>query len=256
MQKITLLGTGTSQGVPVIGCRCTVCRSDDTKDKRLRTAAFVESDGTRILIDAGPDLRQQLLRENIDSLHAILITHEHKDHLAGLDDVRPIYFMQKSPIDIYAMQRVLKVIRKDFDYAFKEHPYPGAPAFSLHPIRHDRFRVKDVEIQPIQVRHLTLPILGFRIGRIAYITDASFVPDSELTHLHDIDLLVINALRIKEHYSHFNLRQALDFVDKVQPKHAVLTHVSHEMGLYSEVEGLLPENVTLGYDGFSYTTGI
>lgn len=256
MQKITLLGTGTSQGVPVIGCRCTVCRSDDAKDKRLRTAAFVESDGTRILIDAGPDLRQQLLRENIDSLHAILITHEHKDHLAGLDDVRPIYFMQKSPIDIYAMQRVLKVIRKDFDYAFKEHPYPGAPAFNLHPIRHDRFRVNDVEIQPIQVRHLTLPILGFRIGRIAYITDASFVPDSELTHLHDIDLLVINALRIKEHYSHFNLRQALDFVEKVQPKHAVLTHVSHEMGLYSEVEGLLPENVTLGYDGFSYTTGI
>lgn len=256
MQKITLLGTGTSQGVPVIGCRCTVCSSDDAKDKRLRTAAFVESDGTRILIDAGPDLRHQLLRENIDSLHAILITHEHKDHLAGLDDVRPIYFMQKSPIDIYAMQRVLKVIRKDFDYAFKEHPYPGAPAFSLHPIRHDRFRVNDVEIQPIQVRHLTLPILGFRIGRIAYITDTSFVPDSELTHLHDIDLLVINALRIKEHYSHFNLKQALDFVDKVQPKHAVLTHVSHEMGLYSEVEGLLPENVTLGYDGFSYTTGI
>ena len=202
------------------------------------------------------NLRQQLLRENIDSLHAILISHEHKDHLAGLDDVRPIYFMQKSPIDIYAMQRVLKVIRKDFDYAFKEHPYPGAPAFNLHPIRYDSFWVNNVEIQPIQVRHLTLPILGFRIGRIAYITDASFVPDSELTHLHDIDLLVINALRIKEHYSHFNLRQALDFVEKVQPKHAVLTHVSHEMGLYSEVEGLLPENVTLGYDGFSYTTGI
>ncbi len=252
MQKITLLGTGTSQGVPIIGCNCEVCSSTDPRDNRLRTSAFIETDGTRILIDTGPDLRMQLLRQKITSVDAILVTHEHKDHLAGLDDIRPIYFKQKAPINIYAMQRVLNVIRKDFDYAFKEHPYPGVPSFLLHPVRYDEFTVNDVKIQPIQIHHLTLPILGYRIGKIAYLTDASFVPDSELKHLKDLELLVINALRIKKHYSHFNLEQALHFIETVKPKHAVLTHVSHEMGLYTNAMKLMPENVTLGYDGWSY----
>ena len=253
MMKITLLGTGTSQGVPVVGCQCEVCKSNDPRDNRLRTSAFVETDGVRLLIDAGPDLRQQLLRENISHVDAVLVTHEHKDHLAGLDDIRPVYFIQKQPMDIYAMQRVLTVIRKDYDYAFKDNPYPGAPSFQLHPVRYDRFFVKNVEIQPIQVRHLTLPILGYRIGTFAYITDASFVADSELAHLQDLDVLVVNALHHEKHYSHFNLEQALHFVEVVRPKHAYLTHVSHHMGLYTDVEKTLPPHVTLGYDGLQIT---
>lgn len=253
MMRITLLGTGTSQGVPVVGCNCEVCRSADPRDNRLRTSAFVECDGVNLLIDTGPDLRQQLLREHITHVDAILLTHEHKDHLAGLDDIRPVYFRQKAPMDIYAMQRVLAVVRKDFDYAFKENPYPGAPSFQLHPIRYDRFSVGDVEVQPIQVRHLTLPILGYRIGKFAYITDASFVADSEMALLEGVEVLVVNALHREKHYSHFNLEQALQFVEKVNPQCAFLTHVSHHMGLYADVEKILPPHVTLGYDGLQIT---
>lgn len=253
MMRITLLGTGTSQGVPVVGCHCEVCRSSDPRDKRLRTSAFVEVDAVNLLIDAGPDLRQQLLREDIIRVDAVLVTHEHKDHLAGLDDIRPVYFMQKQPIDIYAMQRVLTVIRKDYDYAFKEHPYPGAPSFQLHSIRHDKFFVQNIEIQPIQVRHLTLPILGYRIGKFAYITDASFVADSEMALLKGVEVLVVNALHREKHYSHFNLEQALRFVEKINPQRAFLTHSSHHMGLYADVEKLLPSHVTMGYDGLQIT---
>lgn len=247
--RITLLGTGTSQGVPVVGCPCAVCHSTDTRDQRLRTSAFVEVDGTNILIDAGPDLRMQLLHNNITRVDAILVTHEHKDHLAGLDDIRPIYFKQERPIDIYSLQRVANVIRKDFDYAFKAHPYPGAPAFRLHHVRDEAFSVNDVEIQPVHVRHLTLPILGFRIKDFAYITDASFISESELNKLKGLSVLVINALRIKEHYSHFNLEQALQIVSQLQPRQAVITHISHEMGLYADVAQQLPDNVLLGFDG-------
>ena len=253
MMKITLLGTGTSQGVPVVGCQCEVCRSADPRDNRLRTAAFVEADGVNLLIDAGPDLRQQLLRENITRVDAVLVTHEHKDHLAGLDDIRPVYFRQKKPMDIYAMPRVLNVIRKDFDYAFKEHPYPGAPSFELHPVRRDKFSVGGVEIQPIQVRHLTLPILGYRVGSFAYITDASFVAESEMARLQGLEVLVVNALHLEKHYSHFNLEQALQFIDIVKPKRAYLTHSSHHIGLYADVAKMLPPNVTLGYDGLQTT---
>ncbi|MCR4966019.1 MAG: MBL fold metallo-hydrolase [Bacteroidales bacterium] len=250
--KVTLLGTGTSQGVPVVGCQCAVCHSDDTRDHRLRTAAFIEVDGVNILLDAGPDLRMQLLRENITHVDAVLITHEHKDHLAGLDDIRPIYFMMKEPMQIYAMPRVLKVIRKDFDYAFKQNPYPGAPAFTLHPVYDDPFQVKGIEITPIHVRHLTLPILGYRIQDMAYITDGSFISETELQKLKGLKLLVINALRIKEHYSHFNLQQALAIIERLQPEQATITHISHEMGLYAETSQLLPKNVQLGYDGLSF----
>lgn len=253
MMKVTLLGTGTSQGVPVVGCDCVVCRSADPRDNRLRTSAYVETDGMRLLIDTGPDLRQQLLRGNITRVDAVLVTHEHKDHLAGLDDIRPVYFRQQNPIDIYAMQRVLNVVRKDFDYAFKTNPYPGAPAFQLHPVRYEKFFVGNVEIQPIQVRHLMLPILGYRIGPFAYITDASFVADSEMEYLRDLDVLVVNALHREKHYSHFNLEQALQFVETVKPKQACLTHVSHHMGLYADVEKILPPNVTLGYDGLQFS---
>lgn len=249
--KVTLLGTGTSQGVPVVGCDCAVCQSSDPRDVRLRTAAFVEVDGTRILIDAGPDLRQQLLQNHITMADAILVTHEHKDHLAGLDDIRPIYFRKQAPIEIYGLQRVLNVIRKDFDYAFKPHPYPGVPSFYLNPVKDEPFVVNGVEILPIHVRHLTLPILGYRIGDFAYITDASFISETEMKKLQGLGLLVLNALRIKEHYSHFNLAQALNIIRQLNPAKALLTHVSHEMGLYEEVSVLLPENVFLGVDSLS-----
>lgn len=247
--KITLLGTGTSQGVPVIGCKCATCQSSDPRDHRMRTAAYVETDHAKILIDAGPDLREQLLRNNIATVDAILVTHEHKDHLAGLDDIRPIYFIQKRPVEIYGLQRVMNVIRKDFDYAFKANPYPGAPSFSLHHVRDEIFTINDLEIQPIHVRHLTLPILGYRIGKFAYITDASFISETELKKLTNLDVLVINALRIKEHYSHFNLEQALNIIQLLRPKHAYLTHISDQMGKYEEIAPLLPPNVTLGTDG-------
>jgi len=247
--KITLLGTGTSQGVPVIGCHCDVCNSSDPRDTRLRTSAFVEIDGVRLLIDAGPDLRQQLLHNHITDLDAILVTHEHKDHLGGIDDVRPIYFMKRAPIEIYGLQRVLQVIRKDYDYAFKPHPYPGVPSLHLTPVKDDPFYVGDVEIIPIHVRHLTLPILGYRIGSFAYVTDASFISETELKKLQGLKVLVINALRIKEHYSHFNLAQALNIIAQLQPERAYITHISHEMGRCADVQKSLPPNVFLGADG-------
>ncbi|MCR4681641.1 MAG: MBL fold metallo-hydrolase [Bacteroidales bacterium] len=247
--KVTLLGTGTSQGVPVVGCQCDVCRSSDPRDARLRTSAFVEVKGTRLLIDAGPDLRQQLLRNHITMVDAILVTHEHKDHLGGVDDIRPIYFQKRAPIEIYGLQRVLNVIRKDYDYAFKPHPYPGVPSLHLNPIKDDPFVVNGVEILPIHVRHLTLPILGYRIGNFGYVTDASFIPETDLNKLKGLDVLVLNALRIKEHYSHFNLAQALHVIELLAPKRAYLTHISHEMGRYVEVSPMLPDNVFLGEDG-------
>ncbi|MBO4488632.1 MAG: MBL fold metallo-hydrolase [Bacteroidales bacterium] len=250
--KVTLLGTGTSQGVPVVGCQCAVCHSDDPRDSRLRTAAYIEVEGQHILLDAGPDLRMQLLREEITHVDAVLVTHEHKDHLAGLDDIRPIYFMMKEPMHIFALPRVLKVIRKDYDYAFRQHPYPGVPSFVLHPVNNDPFRVGDVEIIPIHVRHLTLPILGYRIQDVAYITDGSFIAETEMQKLKGLKLLVINALRIKEHYSHFNLQQALAIIERLQPEQAVITHISHEMGLYQEVSQGLPPHVQIGYDGLTY----
>lgn len=250
--KVTLLGTGTSQGVPVVGCQCAACLSNDPRDHRLRTSAFVEIEGKNILIDAGPDLRQQLLNNHITRVDAILVTHEHKDHLGGLDDIRPICFMMKEPMSVFGLQRVLNVVRKDYDYAFKENPYPGVPSFNLYPVRDDDFSVGDVNITPIHVRHLTLPILGYRMGDFAYITDASFIAESEMKKLMGLEVLVLNALRIREHYSHFNLEQALNIIRQLQPKQAFLTHISDKMGCYKDIAPILPDNVTMGYDGLSF----
>ena len=246
--KVTLLGTGTSQGVPVVGCTCDVCLSADRRDKRLRTSAFVEVGAEKFLIDAGPDLRMQLLENNITEITAVLVTHEHKDHLAGLDDVRPINFRMRHTMPIYGLPRVLNVVKKDYDYAFKTEKYPGVPDLAVVPVYEEPFYIHDVKIEPIHVKHLMLQILGYRIGNFAYITDASFISEKEMQKLQNLDLLVINALRKREHYSHFNLAQALAVIGTLKPKQAVLTHISHEMGRYADVEQELPDNVSLGFD--------
>lgn len=247
--KITFLGTGTSQGVPVIGCPCKVCNSLDPLDIRLRSSALITVGSQNILIDAGPDLRQQLLNNKITQVDAILMTHEHKDHTGGLDDVRPLNFMTRKVMQIYGLQRVLNVIRKDYDYAFKKHKYPGIPEFQLNMIKDEVFTIGDLLIEPIAIQHLTLPILGYKINNMAYITDASFIAPSEISKVQNLDLLVINALRHKEHYSHFNLTQAIQVIKEINPKRAYLTHISHEMGKYVDVAPTLPDNIFMAYDG-------
>ena len=246
--RVRLLGTGTSQGIPIIGCTCPVCTSTDERDHRLRTSALVEVDGLNILIDAGPDLRQQLLRCGVTRLDALLMTHEHKDHTGGIDDVRPINFLMKQPLNIYGQPRVMKAIRNDYSYAFATEQYPGVPQLVLNPIQPEPFEVKGVEVIPVKVRHMTLPIFGYRIRNFAYITDASFISETEKKKLKGVKMLVINALRREQHYSHFNLEQALAVIDEVKPERAYLTHVSHRLGKYVEVSAELPENVFLGID--------
>ena len=246
--RVRLLGTGTSQGIPIIGCTCPVCTSTDERDHRLRTSALVEVDGLNILIDAGPDLRQQLLRCGVTRLDALLMTHEHKDHTGGIDDVRPINFLMKQPLNIYGQPRVMKAIRNDYSYAFANEQYPGVPQLVLNPIQPEPFEVKGVEVIPVKVRHMTLPIFGYRIRNFAYITDASFISETEKKKLKGVKVLVINALRREQHYSHFNLEQALAIIDEIKPERAYLTHVSHRLGKYVDVSQELPQNVFLGID--------
>ncbi|MEG1556044.1 MAG: MBL fold metallo-hydrolase [Bacteroidales bacterium] len=251
--KLTFLGTGTSQGVPIIGCTCDVCQSTDIRDQRLRTSAFIETEGLGFLLDAGPDLRQQLLANKITKVDAILVTHEHKDHIGGIDDIRPINFMMHKTMNIYGLGRVLNIIKKDYDYAFKTYKYPGVPQLNLIPVNDTPFFIENTEVTPIHVQHLTLPILGYRIHHFAYITDASFISEKEKSKLHNLDILVINALRKEEHYSHFNLSQALSLIKELNPKQAYLTHIAHSMGKWEEVSRKLPEHVFLGIDGLSIT---
>ena len=245
---VRLLGTGTSQGIPIIGCHCPVCTSTDERDHRLRTSALVEVDGVNILIDAGPDLRQQLLRCGVTRLDALLLTHEHKDHTGGIDDVRPINFLMKTPLNIYGQPRVMKAIRNDYSYAFGPDQYPGVPQLVLNPLQPEPFEVKGVEVIPVKVRHMTLPIFGYRIRNFGYITDASFISETEKKKLRGVKVLVINALRREQHYSHFNLEQALAIIDELKPERAYLTHVSHRLGKYVDVSQELPQNVFLGID--------
>ena len=248
--KITFLGTGTSQGVPVIGCGCAVCESLDSKDKRLRTSALIQVDDKNILIDIGPDFREQMLRSRVQHLDAILITHAHRDHVAGIDDIRPFNYYQKAPIDIYARDNAIAAIRRDYSYIFEKHIYPGLPEANLVEVSGKAsFDVDNINIMPIEVMHKDLPILGYRIGDLTYITDANYISDQELEKLKDTKVLVINALRIETHFSHFSLSQALQIVERIKPERAYLTHMSHEMGFYNEVSRSLPQNVFLAYDG-------
>lgn len=247
--KLTFLGTGTSQGVPVIACKCKVCRSENPKDKRLRTALMIETQGKTLVVDSGPDFRQQMLREKVQKLDAVILTHEHKDHIAGLDDVRAFNYQAQKPMDVYAEPRVQQALRREFAYAFANYKYPGVPEITLHTIEENSSEIEGINIVPIRVFHYKLPILGYRIGNMAYITDANFIPEQEKKKLKDLDVLIVNALRKRKHISHYNLAQACKLVEELKPQQAYFTHISHLMGLHTEVQSELPDNIMLAYDG-------
>lgn len=243
------LGTGTSQGVPVIACNCDVCRSQDKKDKRLRSSLLLRINGENIVIDAGPDFRQQTLREKLDSLRAILITHEHVDHIFGLDDIRSFNWIQKHPTDIYAEKRVQQAIKRIFDYVFADYKYPGIPKMKLHLIENKPFEIDGIEFIPIRCYHHKLPVYGFRVGDITYITDTNKIPNEELEKMMGSRILIINALRKEKHISHFNLEEALEVIAKIQPEKAFLTHLSHAFGKHDDIQSELPKNVFVAFDG-------
>jgi len=250
--KITFLGTGTSQGVPVIACECETCMSDDNRDNRLRTSILIEKDETSLVIDAGPDFRQQMLRENVRRLDAIILTHEHKDHIAGMDDVRAFNYKSQDAIDIYAEERVQKAVKKEYSYVFAEHQYPGIPKMRLNPINEYGFAVNGISLIPLRVFHYRLPVYGFRIGNFAYITDANYIPEETKEKLFGVKYFVINALRKEKHISHFSLREAIDLVREISPRKAFITHISHQMGRHEEVSITLPPGIILAYDGLSF----
>ncbi|MEQ1732169.1 MAG: MBL fold metallo-hydrolase [Bacteroidia bacterium] len=247
---VRFLGTGTSQGVPLIGCNCNVCASTNTKDKRLRSSIFVAHKGTNIVIDTGADFRQQMLRENIDRIDGIVYTHEHKDHLAGMDEVRAFNFKTGKAINLYATERVQNAIRAEFAYIFADTKYPGIPQINFNTISHkNEFKVENITLTPIHVMHAQLPVLGFRIENFTYITDANYINETELEKIKGTDVLVLNALRREEHISHFTLQQALDLVKIINPRIAYFTHISHQLGTHNELKNELPHNVFLAYDG-------
>ncbi len=247
--KVTFLGTGTSQGVPVILCTCHVCKSFDLRDKRLRASVMIEVDDQTLIIDTGPDFRQQMLQSKAKNVDAILFTHEHKDHIAGLDDIRAFNYVQKRPMDVYAEKRVQEALKREYAYVFAEFKYPGIPEMNMHLIENTSFKINSIEVIPIRVMHYMLPIFGFRIHDFTYITDANFISDVELEKVKGSKVVVINALHKKKHISHYNLESALQVLDKIKPERAYLTHISHTMGLHSEEEKQLPDFVKFAYDG-------
>ena len=246
--KITFLGTGTSQGVPIIGSNHPVCKSDNPKDKRLRVSILIEWDDHKYIVDCGPDFRQQLLANPIDKLDGILFTHEHNDHVVGLDDVRPFYFKQ-GDISIYSHQRVLDALKKRFDYVFEvENKYPGAPTLDINIIDDKPFEIADKTVIPINVYHGNLQVYGFRIDDFAYVTDAKTIPEESIQKLKGVKVLVLNALRKEEHFTHLNLNQAIEVVNIIKPERAYFTHISHKMGFHDDVQKELPDNIYLAYD--------
>lgn len=253
MMTIEFLGSGTSMGVPVIACDCEVCLSENTLDKRLRASVLIDVDGKRLLIDAGPDFRQQMLRANVKHIDAILVTHGHTDHVAGLDDVRAINWQMQQPMPVYGESFVNDEIRLRFGYAFAEHKYPGVPEYQLNDITLETFSIGGTTIIPIRVWHHKLPVVGFRIHHFAYITDANRIDTEEIEKLKNLEILVINGLRPEKHLSHFSLSEAIEMIQKIQPKQAYITHISHQMGLHEQVNASLPTNIKLAFDTLKLT---
>lgn len=247
--KITFLGTGTSSGVPMIACNCTVCTSTDKKDKRLRSSIMVASEHTRFVVDTTPDFRYQMLRENVKHLDAVLFTHPHKDHIAGLDDVRAFNFFQEQAMQLYANQMTIDALMREFAYAFADKKYPGVPNLELNTIGLEPFSIGDIPIIPIQVWHLKMPVYGFRFGNFTYITDANRIDESEKEKIRGSKVLVVNALRKEKHISHYTLEEAVELVQELNVPEAYFTHISHQLGRHEEIEKRLAKGIHLGYDG-------
>ena len=247
--RLTFLGTGTSQGVPVIACHCNVCRSSDERDTRLRTSALLTTDNnSNILFDIGPDFRQQMLHHSVEHLDAILITHAHRDHVGGLDDIRSFNYVQHSKMNVYLNNEAKTALLRDYRYIFENHQFPGLPEADLHEVGAEPFLAAGETVMPIRALPKDLPILGYRIRNFAYITDANYIAPSEMEKLKGVEILVINALRKTKHFSHYSLPEALEVIGQIQPKQSYITHISHEMGLHSEVEKELPDGVHQAYD--------
>ena len=249
--KLTFLGTGTSQGVPMIGCGCDVCLSKDPRDQRLRSSVLVEHEGLTILVDAGPDFRQQMLRAGVSHLDAIILTHNHKDHTGGLDDIRAFNYLEKKASQIYCEKYVEDSLRMEYSYAFEEVKYPGAPEWDVHIIDNNPFCINGVEIIPIRGMHYKLPVLGFRFGNIAYCTDMNHIPEEEFSKLGGLDHFIINTVRYGKHISHFSLEEAVAVAQKVGAKHSWLTHLSHQLPCYTDLAAGLPEGILPAYDGLT-----
>ncbi|MEO9003432.1 MAG: MBL fold metallo-hydrolase [Ginsengibacter sp.] len=247
--RITFLGTGTSSGVPMIACGCEVCISTDQKNKRLRSSILVQSENTALVVDTTPDFRTQMLRENVKNLDAILFTHPHKDHVAGLDDIKAYNYFQQKPMEVYANTLTQEALRREFSYIFAENKYPGIPSVNLHTITDQPFVIGDITVIPIQVWHLKMPVLGFRFGDFTYITDANRIEEKEKEKIKGSEIMVVNALRKKEHISHFTLAQAIDLVKELNIPKAFFTHISHQLGLHDEVSKELPPGIQLAWDG-------
>jgi phosphoribosyl 1,2-cyclic phosphate phosphodiesterase len=247
------LGTGTSSGVPMIACCCEVCRSTDRRDKRLRSSILVESVTTTIVIDTTPDFRYQMLRAEVSKLDAVLFTHPHKDHVAGMDDVKAFNYFQKSAINVYANTLTQNALRNEFYYIFSEHKYPGIPDVVLNDINDEPFFAGDIPVQPINVMHLKMPVIGFRLGDFTYITDANYISQKEKEKIRGTKILVLNALRHKPHISHFTVQEAIDLAKEVGAEQAYFTHISHQLGLHAVINSSLPSGCALAYDGLKIT---
>ena len=247
--KVTFLGTGTSQGIPVIACDCRVCISENPKDNRLRTSILIEANNQTIVIDTGPDFRQQMLRENVQKLDAIVFTHQHKDHVAGMDDIRAFNYKFKKDMDIYCTAEVEEALIREFPYVFSAYKYPGVPEIKVHNIKNEPFIINGVELIPIEGLHYKLPVFGYRVKDFVYLTDVSFVSEREKEKMKGAEVIVLDALRKTPHISHFTMEQAVELLEELKPKQGYLIHISHLMGMHNEVVDELPNFIKPAHDG-------